>query len=471
MPKLALVTSPGEFPAPPSWVGRSSLLFVLLLSAGPIIAATTELEQDLNRIGAVHVAGDSVIFMARGGSATYRHQDDRWRINLDRKYLGSYLTEEEYWEREVDQYFPKGSLRSTYGRVLLRDAGDAGELILAATAGEASVYNRHCVIDTLARAIYCFDLNRVAALDNDAESIWLGHPRGMMRIDRRSGERADFVVLPVMSEDSSILIDDNRIWSTCDGVGIQSIGIADGEITLWDSGDLMKDLLSPPKPPYGPPISEMLQGAIVFSNLLRDQSNIYVACYFVSAGNYLIPGSSCMLTYAKADSTWTATWLKLTEGRKPIDAISLIKMLDGELWAGKTMLWLGAGHVQFWEDEIEGIGGLYTYDPELYEPFPFGEVDRQQLVARMEPVDDGVAVETYWISSGRRRAYKILDRSRYVVTADSLGPGYKDYLAARALGKGPVGIAAVPDQLKHMRVIPRVVEIKRGQHKVDLRRY
>jgi hypothetical protein len=225
----------------------------------------------------------------------------------------------------------------------------------------------------------------------------------------------------------------------------------------------------------------MLQGTIAFSNVLRDQSKIYVACYFVSAGNYLIPGSSCLLTYAKADSTWTARCLRVTEGRKPIDAVSLIAKFDDEpsrsmasslgISPGMTMLWLGAGHVQFWEDEIEGIGGLYVYDPESDTAFPFGEVDRQQLIARMEPVDDGVAVETYWISSRRRRDYKILDRFRYVVTADSLGPGYKDYFAARALERGPMGIAAVPDQLKHLRVMPRVVEINSGQHKVDLRRY
>jgi hypothetical protein len=453
----------------------------MLLQAAATAHATPDicLGEDLNYIVDVRATPDSVTFQSLNGTLIKGRLGDDWRLDLGSRSQRPVQTQKEYWEQreQVGQSYPPQARKSTYMSVLSRTRVDSTELILTAAAGEGAINDRHCVIDTLARTAYHFPLNplfdrfpltrsfnRIQGLDLTSDFIWLGHPHGVMQIDHRSGARRDFAVLPILREDSPVLVDENAIWIAHNGIGIQSIDISSKSLRFWDVMELCQSWPWPSL--QGSPVDSTLPGVAIFTNFVRDPDRIQIAGHFVAGGGYLVRGSSFLLTYAKKQQIWSMVRL-LVAGGEAIEGVARIWSFD----SSGDPLWLGADHVNFSEDDREGFGGLYKMiDGSASRIYMINEIIQSDLVASLEPIDAGFEVETFRVEEHRKRTYRILYSGGVIVASDSIGVDWQAFQEAKKRGRAPSGVNGLPTHLREFCVAPRVVEI-RGMPPVEVHRY
>jgi hypothetical protein len=449
--------------------GIAGVIFLGLAASQASAREPVPLLNHLNDIDSVRCESAGVHFIGQDGTISFQRENSTWTIDSTRKYTYPSLDDEHYWDQRIDSlsvWFDKNFSLATYSTVQRSATHDSTVMLLVANAGEGAVRDEQCVFDKGPRVTYCFPHNRTKVFDFDRNSIWLGSFRGMTRLERDSGKRTDYVLLPLLDESSSAYLDSIHLWIAADGIGIQRIDLRTKLITFWSIDDLLNDLHQRWKAHNH--TYERPRGTATFTNWEPDGDDLFVGCRFVGGAGSLIKRSSYLLTFSRPKQTWHAEWIFRTEHNveHDVDGISVIRRFGRVLWmgCGHREVWEGGGHNDFgglfagwlnirYPDPRFGHGPLAHPDNRIDGIGDADEVHRKHLVVAMTIDDDKMFVETYVPEPGRRTVYKIDKNAQVTVVSDSLGAFYDEYYQ-RIRQQSYRGPRALPESLLRVRVPP-----------------
>jgi hypothetical protein len=430
------------------------------------------LAHHLNDIDSVICDSNQVVFLSKDGAIVHSKRGGLWSFDLPRKYLGTSRISSQYFDgldnplsSWLNKHMP---IRSAYPAGLGAVERDSTLMILAMAGGDGP-WHMNCLVDTLQRKVFCYPLDKTKAFAFDDETLWLGRFDGLAKVARLDGQRSEFVVLPMITEDSSVLVDSLHLWIAADGVGIQRINIETRELTFWRAEDILGDLHERwqlHNPTYVAP-----RGKVVFTNFAPTPDKVYIACHHVGGGNNLIRRSSYLLEFQRSTEEWDSAWLQ-ADGGVRCEGISIIEIHRQFLIFGGTHqdAWEGAGHEEF--------GGVFYYTvgkslPQIgWSVINESAVGIGHLVTNMQDTADGeLIIETFAPvpDYSRKRTYRLDREYRVTVVSDSVGDAFQEEYRMRKRLGNPRGQVALPDSLHLLPVVPGVWPLREGQ--VDVTTY
>jgi hypothetical protein len=438
----------------------NTILATSLLEGAP---ASVPLAHHLNDIDSVICDSSKVAFLSRDGAIVHSRRDSSWSFDFGTRFTGQSIPLSQYYElRDSELYrwlYEEGLLRafrSTYVSALRGITRDSTLTILTTGAGEGAVLDTNCILDTSQSKNFCYPLDKTKTLDFDKHSFWLGRFDGLASISRADGQRFDFVVLPTINENSSVLTGSHHLWIATDGNGIQRIALQTRKVTFWRAEDILADLLQR-RYEHNPHLRP--KGKVVFSNFAATQDGIYIGCYFVSGNNDLVTSSSFLLEFQPTTEEWKARWLYANG--IPWNGVSIIKVYGRRLIMGGTHQdrWEGGGHEEF--------GGVFYYLPSQGSMYEQPDVDLRHLVTSMRETETGdLLIETFEPSDiGRKRTYRLDREFRITVVSDSVGASYEEFRREKSIGN-PRGPEALPDSFHALPVAPEVWPLRQSHVEV-----
>jgi hypothetical protein len=448
-----------------SGIAGAAALIAGLAYAGELVP----LSHRLNDIDSVRCDGTRVNFMGQDGTLTFDSTASRWTIDTAQCYPFPKLDLEDYWDRRDNALFSRlknGPPSATYVTPHHGVAHDTTLMVLATTAGEGAVHDHQCIVNTADRVAYCFPVHHIKAFDFDQRSLWLGSYRGATNIDRSSGRRTDYIVLPFLDEHCSVYRDPGHIWTAVDGVGVQRITLRNGQLQFWSIQRLLEDLhqrWEAWNSEYKRP-----EGAAIFTNFEPDGDDLFLACRFADFTGRIDKRSSYLLSFSPRFQRWHAEWLGRPQDGFDAEGANIIRRFGRNLW-------IGCGHRQVWEGGgYKDSGGLFVCvlrSPQLgTESDPHGPlflpdnrveyiddvetVNRDYLVTAMRVDGDLMFVETFSPEAGRKTTYKVSKDYRVTVVSDSLDVAFYNEFELRATLSSYRGKDALSDSLRNLMVTP-----------------
>ncbi len=333
----------------------------------------------------------NVIFHDKFGKIIYNKILNNWHIDDLKIYQPIIINNNEYFRnfKTTNQSFPREAIRATYITVQKRVHQDNAEMVLCRLAGEGAVTGSHCIIDLTSQKSYYFSFNKVVSFTFDEENLWLRASKGIMEIEKETGNRSDFIMLPFLDDNSKSLHTENEIFIAVDEFGIEQINLDSKDITFWDVSNIFGEY--PQKMVYMKKDGIyqdvcLPRERIIFTNFEENDSCIFIGCYFAHSSGYLEKNSSYLLIYSKSEKKWK------TRNLKDVNVVSIIKLEDNNLWMGahQTERWEGA-----WRSDN---GGIYLYDIEMKKSIRINKIDKYQMITQLIISDQTVKAESFYFS-------------------------------------------------------------------------
>ncbi|MCL6613761.1 MAG: hypothetical protein K6U03_03950 [Firmicutes bacterium] len=370
--------------------------------------------RDLNDVIRISAGNDGIKFYSANGIRVYSH--GRWSFGVTRQeYPSRYGNgpEETRLPKYQDIKLPDWYIKWTYAEAVAQYRLGNEEFILVRNADEGAVCTCVDIIDVSGGKVYRLEACVAGVLYVDATDIWIGHARGLIRIDRKTGRRTNIYTLPRFTE----------IRGVTEHAGIRYVATDDAFLAVDAAGSIEQleipaDILARALPDHeqardrvSPDVFATPNNTVPkmsYTNPVVWEDLLYVGAVPISEEGGYATGRSLLLSYDPAAGTWS--------GRELGEHFGLHRLVlhGGRLWCfGHWYEWYEGGDYSFWGGlAVLDKNGNLTQIPAL-EGVPIGGY-------RFEA--DGLAVSTYkkfesgltYFSPGEMHEPDDLTKSNYI---------------------------------------------------------
>jgi len=154
---------------------------------------------DLNTIVGIEQNGNIITFNTLSGTKTFDIENEQWSYNPISKSNIKNNTSTSYNFYSLPRKkinLPTWYQGTTYNKVVYTDSETDYSFILTAHAGEGATYFKQNLIEIDNKKVYEFpfeEMTNFLVMDN---YIWIGSRFGIVKINRKTNERTDYVTLP-----------------------------------------------------------------------------------------------------------------------------------------------------------------------------------------------------------------------------------------------------------------------------------
>lgn len=237
---------------------------------------------DLNTIVGIEQNRNIITFNTLNGTKTLDIENEQWSYNpisisnIKNNALNNY----NFYNlprKKID--LPTWYQSSTYNKVVYTDRETDYSWILTAHAGEGATYSKQNLIEVNSKKVYEFpfeEMTNFLIMDN---YIWIGSRFGIVKINRKTNERTDYVSLPAFLTITNYYESTNDIFYTDKHYGLFSYNKSDQTVVSLEN------------------INKLCRGNnIKLLDLLADANNLYIlGCKMDKVGRYLDTGLKTVL--------------------------------------------------------------------------------------------------------------------------------------------------------------------------------